>query len=324
MSESLKIWCNQSLSDAAIAELQAGIGNHSLILASERGNNLSAGGPTASLADADIAFGQPDPEQLMSLDTVRWTELTSAGYTRYDRDDLRASLTVNGAQMTNSSSVYAEPCAQHLLAFMLALARQLPQALLDQFGSRSWDFETLRPNTRILSGDTVLIVGFGAIGERLSELLAPFGLEVIGLRRTVRGDEPIPTHTLDKLERYLPSADHVVNILPAHATTDGLFGETQFVLMKSGAVFYNIGRGTTVNQSSLDSALRTGRLTAAYLDVTDPEPLPPDHLLWTSPNCFITPHIGGGHGDESISLVRHFLANLKRFEAGQPLEDRIA
>jgi phosphoglycerate dehydrogenase-like enzyme len=88
-------------------------------------------------------------------------------------------------------------------------------------------------------------------------------------------------------------------------------------------VFYNIGRGSTVSQSALDSALRTGRLSAAYLDVTDPEPLPPDHLLWTSPNCFITPHIGGGHGDETITLVRHFLENLRHYEADQPLKDRI-
>jgi phosphoglycerate dehydrogenase-like enzyme len=95
------------------------------------------------------------------------------------------------------------------------------------------------------------------------------------------------------------------------------------MLMKTGAVFYNIGRGTTVNQSSLDSALRSGRLAAAYLDVTDPEPLPPDHLLWAAPNCFITPHIGGGHGDESLTLVSHFLENLKRFEAGEAMLDRI-
>jgi len=323
MSRNLKIWCNQNLSDAAIAELKLGLGNHTLDLAEERGNNLTVSGPAAGLASADIAFGQPDPEQVIELGSLLWTELTSAGYTRYDRDDLRAALSQRGAQMTNSSTVYDAPCAEHLLAFMLAQSRQLLQSYADQLGPRSWSTAALRPNTRLLSDQTVLIVGYGAIGKRLNELLKPFNLEIIGLRRTVRGDESVPTYSVDKLERYLPGADHVINILPAHASTDGVFGETQFVLMKTGAVFYNIGRGSTVSQSALDAALRSGRLAAAYLDVTDPEPLPPDHTLWTSPNCFITPHIAGGHGDETISLVRHFLANLARFEAGEKLLDQI-
>jgi phosphoglycerate dehydrogenase-like enzyme len=323
MSVSLKIWCNQALSEAALAKLKAGVGENTLVIADQTGNNLSAAGAAASLAEADVAFGQPDVEQTMELPSLRWIQLTSAGYSRYDREDLREALQARGAKMTNSSSVFDDPCAQHLLAFMLAQARQLPQALVDQFGPKTWNYEALRPRTRLLKDETVLIVGFGAIGKRLSELLMPFNLNLIGIRRTARSDDPIPTHDMDRLERYLPGADHVVDILPGHPSTNGMFGETQFMLMKTGAVFYNIGRGTTVNQSSLDSALRSGRLAAAYLDVTDPEPLPPDHLLWAAPNCFITPHIGGGHGDESLTLVSHFLENLKRFEAGEAMLDRI-
>ncbi len=93
--------------------------------------------------------------------------------------------------------------------------------------------------------------------------------------------------------------------------------------MKRGARFYNIGRGPTVDQPSLIAALADRHLDAAYLDVTDPEPLPPDHPLWSAPNCFICPHTGGGHREESVRLVRHFLANLALFEAGQPLVDRV-
>ena len=93
--------------------------------------------------------------------------------------------------------------------------------------------------------------------------------------------------------------------------------------MKRGAVFYNIGRGTTVDQDALGEALRSGQLRAAYLDVTDPEPLPPEHPLWTTPNCVITPHTAGGHADEWVRLVKHFLVNLRRHEAGQPLLDRV-
>jgi phosphoglycerate dehydrogenase-like enzyme len=97
----------------------------------------------------------------------------------------------------------------------------------------------------------------------------------------------------------------------------------RLALMKPDAAFYNIGRGTTVDQAALLTALREGPLAAAYLDVTDPEPLPPTHPLWDQPNCFITPHAGGGHRGEYERLIRHFLDNLQKFEAGERLNDRI-
>ena len=93
--------------------------------------------------------------------------------------------------------------------------------------------------------------------------------------------------------------------------------------MKPGAIFYNIGRGTTVDQTALLNALKSGRLSAAYLDVTDPEPLPKDHPLWSVPNCYITPHTAGGHAEEFERLATHFLNNLKRFEEGKALVDRV-
>jgi phosphoglycerate dehydrogenase-like enzyme len=93
--------------------------------------------------------------------------------------------------------------------------------------------------------------------------------------------------------------------------------------MKPSAVFYNIGRGTTVDQTALLEALRAGKIAAARLDVTDPEPLPPDHPLWTAPNCQITPHTAGGHAEEFHRLVGHFLTNLGRYLKGEELRDRV-
>ena len=93
--------------------------------------------------------------------------------------------------------------------------------------------------------------------------------------------------------------------------------------VKPGAIFYNIGRGTTVNQDDLLDALRSGRLKAVWLDVTEPEPLPDEHPLRAEPNCFITPHVAGGHVDETKSLVRHFLGNFERFIRDEPLLDRV-
>ncbi|AIE83955.1 D-2-hydroxyacid dehydrogenase [Fimbriimonas ginsengisoli] len=323
MSEKLTIWCNADLSEPAMAELKEGTAKHRLLIEGEQTGNLGAGGASELLKEAEIAFGQPDPRQAMELSTLRWVHLTSAGYTRYDSPEFRSALTGRGATMTNSSSVFDEPCAQHLLAFMLALARQLPASLSDQLGPKSWDYERLRSQTRLLDGQTVLILSFGAIARRLVQLLAPFNLNVVAVRRHVKGDEPVETHPIDELPRLLSEADHVVNILPANGSTNRLVNAEALAAMKTGAMFYNVGRGSTVDQAALIEALTTGRLGGAYLDVTDPEPLPSDHPLWTCPNCYITPHIAGGHAEEMERLVRHFLRNLALYEAGAPLVDRV-
>ncbi len=115
----------------------------------------------------------------------------------------------------------------------------------------------------------------------------------------------------------------MIDILPDNAASRGFVNADLFSAMKRGAVFHNIGRGTTVDQDALVVALRSGRLSAAWLDVTEPEPLPEDHPLRMEPNCFITPHIAGGHHAEDETLVRHFLENFRRFVACEPLRDRI-
>jgi phosphoglycerate dehydrogenase-like enzyme len=170
----------------------------------------------------------------------------------------------------------------------------------------------------------VLILGFGAIGRRLVELLRPFHMKVIAYRRKARGDEGVPVITPDQLAHMLASdADHIINILPDNSESRHFFNAARFTTLRPGAVFYNIGRGTTVDQAALLDALRSGRLKAAWLDVTEPEPLPDNHPLLAEPNCFITPHVAGGHVDEGKTLVEHFLKNFKRFVLGEPLFDRV-
>ena len=299
-------WSGKGLPEEAASALREGVGE-----------GLVEGGDPRG----EVLFGQPDPEKVLALPDLKWIAVTSAGYTRYDNDDFRARLEARGAQLTNSSSVFDEPCAQHLLAFMLAFARQLPQAHAEQLGGRDWTVERRRLDSRLLGEGKLLIVGYGAIARRLAELLGPFGMEIVAVRRTPKGDEGVPTFAIDELDRLLPEADHIANILPANASTDGLFDAVKFGKMKPGAFFYNIGRGTTVDQEALIGAM--DRLAAAYLDVVDPEPLPTKHPLWTTPNVFITPHTAGGHRGEELRLVRHFLNNLKRFGAGEPLLDRV-
>jgi phosphoglycerate dehydrogenase-like enzyme len=312
----LKIWTNADLSPEALTLLRSGTAAHALVIANEQTGNLSAGGPSAELPGCDIAFGQPDADQVIGLPELKWVHITSAGYTRYDRDDFRAA----GKIFTNSSSVFDEPCAQHVLAFLLAHCRQLSDS---QRLAPNWSFDQLRPKTSVLRDQTVLIVGYGAIARLLVELLAPFPLNLIGVRRQVRGDEAIPTHPIENLAALLPTADYVINILPASPSTNQLFAQPQFDSMKPGTVFINIGRGNTVDQPALVQSLVTGHLAAAYLDVTDPEPLPSDHALWHTPNCFITPHIAGGFQNESVGIVEHFLQNLRLYEANDSLLDLV-
>jgi phosphoglycerate dehydrogenase-like enzyme len=275
-----------------------------------------------SLQHADVAFGAPDARAICKSASVRWVHLNSAGYTSFDHQDTRETLVKRGAILTNSSDVYAEPCAQHLLAMITSLARGLPTALDAQRGDRSWRM-FLRPTLPLLNGQTVLILGFGAIARRLVELLRPLEMNLIAVRRIVKGDEPIRVITVSEMDQVLPTVEHLVNTLPANDQSDGFVNASRLAKLKAGAIFYNIGRGTTVDQDALIKELRAGRLAAAHLDVTNPEPLPPNHPLWDAPNCFITPHLAGGHRTEKERQVRHFLDNLRRFEQGAPLRNRV-
>jgi phosphoglycerate dehydrogenase-like enzyme len=127
----------------------------------------------------------------------------------------------------------------------------------------------------------------------------------------------------ENISSALAEADHVVNILPENDATVGFVNSRRLACCKRGARFYNVGRGTTVDQPALIDALESGRLDSAYLDVTDPEPLPADHPLWSTKNCFITPHTAGGRHDQDEALVQHFLVNLKAFQRGSDLVDRV-
>lgn len=314
----LHIWCNYDFEQMLTRELRERASDHQLTLV-----NSSVAAPAASSAVPEILLGQPDVEYLLSH-TPRWVEITSAGYAAYDRDDLRESFRERGAFLTNTSTVFDEPCAQHLLAMILALARELPRCLDNQRTGRVWLHDESRFGRRFLLNDQkVVIFGFGAIARRLVELLHPLGMQIVGVRRAPRGDEGIPIVRPNESNSHMGEADHVIDILPANDETAHFFDAARFAACRKGARFYNIGRGTTVNQDALIAALRSGRLGAAYLDVSDPEPLPPDHPLWEASNCFITPHIAGTHANEQARLLRHFLLNLAAFESGQPLNDRV-
>lgn len=315
----LKIWSNVKYLPVARELLRAVAAEHTVIFSQGPGDAEA----NAQLVSADIAFGQPPTEPVRQSATLRWVQLDSAGYDRFDTPAARADLQAHGTVVTNSSSVYDEPCAQHALALLLAHARKLPASFANQATTHGWPMLPIRAESALLCEQTVLLLGFGAIARRLAELLAPLRMKVVAVRRHKTGAEPIPIIGEAELADYLPQADHVINILPASPDTQHYVNAARLAAMKPGAAFYNIGRGVTVDQDALLDALQSGHLAAAYLDVTDPEPLPPDHPLWTAPNCFITPHTAGGHIGEFPRLVRLFLENLRRFTAGEELLGRV-
>jgi phosphoglycerate dehydrogenase-like enzyme len=284
---------------------------------------LDVGASDPRLLEAEIVFGQPDPGAIVQSKKLRWLQLSSAGYARYDNEKIRHTLKNQSAIMTNSSDVFDEPCAEHLMAWLLADARQLYPSYENQRGSHGWPQNDIRENTRLLADETVLIVGYGAIGRRLIELLAPYSVRVIGYRRTPQPGSKIRVVGSADLARTLAEADHVINILPDSTQTQGFFNTERLQQIKAKARYYSIGRGTTTDQEALVKVLNSGHLSAAYLDVTDPEPLPPSHPLWITPNCYITPHTGGGHFNESDRIVGHFLKNLRRYEQNDELFNRV-
>ena len=323
---SIVVWTNHEFRPGArelFYDSIARLGCRLLQSGNSSGDVLAAGAPDPLLTEADIAYGQPDPDKLMQCPRVRWAEISTAGYTRYDRDDFRTAMSSRGTVVTNSSAVFANPCAEHALAMMLASARELPRYFLNQAGPREWNYTAGRYSIETLTGKTVVLLGFGAIGRRLAELMAPFRCRVIGVRRIPRGDEGVEMVRDAEAADVLSLADHVVNLLPDSPSTRRYCDSRFFASLRRGCHFYNVGRGTTVEQTALLVALRSGQLGGAYLDALDPEPLPPDHPLWAEPHCHITPHLAGGHREQDTSLARHFLGNLAEFMNGGQYTDRI-
>jgi phosphoglycerate dehydrogenase-like enzyme len=319
MSERLRVWCNWAFTAEVEARLREQLVHHDLVY--QPGVDTA----NADLQSCHVAFGRPAVDSLLRSDTLRWVHVASAGYTPWDRSDLWQRFRDRRVTFTRSSRVYAEPCAEHVLALMLLWARRLPLGLAAQRSGREWRYREMRDQSRLLLGQRAVIVGLGSIGLRLCELLGPFHMQLSAVRDSVVGDEPVPTVSLGdpRLSELLAAADHVINLLPLNATTERAFDLTRLQAIRRGAVFYNIGRGGTVDQQALLSLLASDHFGAVLLDVVEPEPLPADHPLWQAKNCFVTPHSAGGHHDEQERLLQHFLINLGHFERGEPLLDRV-
>ena len=169
-----------------------------------------------------------------------------------------------------------------------------------------------------LTGKTVLLVGYGSIGKEIERMLAPFRVDLLRVARTARS-EPL-VHAVAELDGLLPQAEIVILILPSTAESYRLIGARQLALMPQGALLVNAARGPVVDTDALVDALRSGRVRAA-LDVTDPEPLPEGHPLWSCPNLLLTPHIGGSSPQFAPRSLGVAAGELRRYIHGEPLEN---
>ena len=169
-----------------------------------------------------------------------------------------------------------------------------------------------------LTGKTVLLVGYGSIARDIERMLAPFKVEVLRVARRPRSEPKV--HAIGDLDNLLPRAHVVVLIVPSTAQTRWLIDARQFALMRQGALLVNAARGPVVHTDALVEALQAGRVRAA-LDVTDPEPLPEGHPLWSCPNLLITPHIGGSSPQFAPNALRVAAGELRRYMRGEPLHN---
>jgi phosphoglycerate dehydrogenase-like enzyme len=271
--------------------------------------------------DADAAFGTMPPELLRTAKRLRWLQAPQAappaGY-------YTPELVAHPAAVTNFREIYNDHIAAHIMAFVLAFARDLHRYLPLQ-RERRWQPAPLDTGVVHLPEATALIVGVGGIGAETARLASAFGMRVLGV--DARRKDPPPgvaeLHPADALDALLPRADFVILTVPHTPATEGFMHRARFARMKRGAFFINIGRGKTTRLDDLVAALRAGEIAGAGLDVFEAEPLPADHPLWTLPGVLITPHTAGFGPYLDERRFDILLDNCRRFLADRPLRNLV-
>ncbi|GAB3712107.1 phosphoglycerate dehydrogenase [Spirosoma flavus] len=263
----------------------------------------------AAFRSAEMVMGNPPAAWFGdALPNLKFWQLDSAGFDGYKQ----AQLT---AQVANMGDYFAWPCAETMVAGILALYRRIPELVTLQNRSE-WVGAPIRDRTGLLRRQHVVILGTGTIGQAVRQMLTGFECQTKMLART---DPQADLHSVEELVQELSQTDILINCLPGTAT--GFVSAEVIASMKSGSIYANVGRGSTTDEPALIQALQSGKLSGAVLDVTAKEPLPTESPLWTLPNVLLTQHTGGGQPNEDAGKVVHFLRNLKHFMAGEPLEN---
>ena len=264
--------------------------------------------------DALVWTGGPAEFPASLPESVRWVQLPAAGVEQW----LEGGTVKAHPQLTwtSAAGAFAATVAEHALALLLAGVRALPAHL----AASSWTPTEFYPHLGTLRGATVGIVGAGGIGRALIPMLAGIGAHSLAVTRSGR---PVPgaTETLpvERIDELWPAADHFVIAAPATAKTVRLVGARQFAARNPTAGVVNVARGSLVDTDALVDALSTGTIAGAGLDVTDPEPLPDGHPLWSLPNAIITPHDSNPPALRVPAFLEHVVENVTRFASGAEL-----
>ncbi|GAA2171939.1 phosphoglycerate dehydrogenase [Agrococcus versicolor] len=231
-----------------------------------------------------------------------------------------------GVALASGRSLHDATVAEHTLAMLLALVRDLPR-LAEAQAAGTWDDAYRRdqhaPETEglyTLEGAHVAIWGFGSIAQRLAPLLEALGARVTGIARSTGERHGHQVVAADLLPELLPRVDVLISILPATDATDRVVDAGVLAALPDHALFVNVGRGTVVDEDALREALERGTLRAAAIDVTRVEPLPAGDRLWSAPHLIITPHVAGGRPRGAAALVQQ---NLDALAAGEPVRNRV-
>lgn len=270
-----------------------------------------------NLEGADAIVGYCNEELLDAGSDLVWVQIYWAGVERcLERPQLASGEIV----LSNMQKMSSPAIAEHAITMAMALSRRLPsfgRIMDDGEWQRSGE---IRSQMKAIAGRNLLVVGLGGIGSEAARLGHAMGMTVFGTRNSSRsGPDYVEYVGLShELHELAAKADVIISALPLTDSTRGIFDAEFFGAVKPGAIFVNVGRGVSVVTEDLMAALDSGQIGGAGLDVTDPEPLPPEHPLWQYHNVIITPHVSGAGGTSERHgvLLRE---NLRRFVAGEKL-----
>ena len=274
------------------------------------------------LADADAAYGTMTPELIAAAPKLRWLQAPAAAPDAgYYFDELIAHPT----KVTNFREIYNDHISVQILTYMLNFTKHF-NFYRDQQIERKYEVLESPNHDIFLPESSVLIVGVGGIGTETARICKAVGMTVLGIdaRRESKPEWIDDMFTPDQLDSQLPKADFVVLTIPHTPATEGLFDSSKFSLMKKSAIFINIGRGMTTKLDDLNTALRSGEIAGAGLDVYEIEPLPTDHPLWDAPNTILTPHTAAVGGANLLERRYEIVVeNFRHFAAGEPLRNEV-
>ena len=270
--------------------------------------------PDEVLARAEVLMNYGDKSQIAPAKNVRYIHTISAGIDGYIDEVDRCHG--SALPVTNGAGVYSDAVGEHVIALLLAVVHGIVPSVRNM-AEKQWPAIPMLGN---VNGKAIAVLGTGDIGNNAARICAAMGARVLGFK--LHACEPFPPYSEiytgdDGLDALLPQADAVLVCLPGSPFTKDMLDARRIGLMKAGSVLVNIGRGSIVNTEALMEALRSGHIAAAGLDVTDPEPLPPDHPRRDCPNVRSTPHISG-LGASKQKHAEWFAENLRAYLEGRP------